>query len=313
MEYVGYAEPGWSAPDPGRRGRREFVAFGSGMRASSRGMNVNMACDRRDQGDHPKPEVSGRGEARRARNSLWTPSNAQSSPARRVALPQILLANGPLCFTSSSSAPEIPPNTGNAIRLAACTGALSSLRAVDFLPGAPLRRAGLDYHYLAHVTVHRDLDDAFLHIGPTRRVYAFATSATTPMFVTSAVTSGGSRWGLVRTFSPDLRSPSAVPDPDVGGTPLAQSVELRRPRDLRSLRQAWLSNSMLKLLAGMPSVGQVNVASPRHVSFADVLRVKEFRGLPASSPRCDQLAGSRFRFWSSTARTRRSRRRSSTP
>ena len=77
-------------------------------------------------------------------------------------------------------APEIPPNTGNAIRLAACTGAsLHLVEPLGFsLDDAPLRRAGLDYHDLAHVTVHRDLDDAFLHIGPTR-VYAFATSATT--------------------------------------------------------------------------------------------------------------------------------------
>jgi tRNA (cytidine/uridine-2'-O-)-methyltransferase len=77
-------------------------------------------------------------------------------------------------------APEIPPNTGNAIRLAACTGAwLHLVEPLGFsLDAAPLRRAGLDYHDLANVTVHADLDRALESIGATR-VYAFATSADT--------------------------------------------------------------------------------------------------------------------------------------
>ncbi|MCL2875581.1 MAG: tRNA (cytidine(34)-2'-O)-methyltransferase [Betaproteobacteria bacterium] len=54
--------------------------------------------------------------------------------------------------------PEIPPNTGNVIRLTANGGARLHLVApLGFdLSDRQLRRAGLDYHDLAHVTVHPD-------------------------------------------------------------------------------------------------------------------------------------------------------------
>lgn len=70
--------------------------------------------------------------------------------------------------------PCIPPNTGNAIRMVACTGAtLHLVEPLGFeLTDAHLRRAGLDYHDLARVVVHADLDAALAHIGPTR-VFAF--------------------------------------------------------------------------------------------------------------------------------------------
>ena len=76
--------------------------------------------------------------------------------------------------------PRIPPNTGNAIRLVAATGAhLHLVEPLGFdLDDAKLRRAGLDYHDLADVTVHPDLDSAWKAIEPTR-VFAFATTATT--------------------------------------------------------------------------------------------------------------------------------------
>ena len=53
--------------------------------------------------------------------------------------------------------PEIPGNTGNAIRLAAITGAeLHLVEPLGFdFSDAKLRRAGLDYHDLAVVTVHK--------------------------------------------------------------------------------------------------------------------------------------------------------------
>ena len=72
--------------------------------------------------------------------------------------------------------PEIPGNTGNAIRLAAVTGAhLHLVEPLGFdLSDAKLRRAGLDYHDLAHVTVHPTLADLWDHLGE-RRVIAFST------------------------------------------------------------------------------------------------------------------------------------------
>ena len=72
--------------------------------------------------------------------------------------------------------PEIPPNTGNAIRLCANTGAsLHLIRPLGFeLDDARLRRAGLDYHEYARVAVHDDLDACLTAIGMPR-VFAFST------------------------------------------------------------------------------------------------------------------------------------------
>jgi len=58
--------------------------------------------------------------------------------------------------------PEIPPNTGNIIRLAANTGAnLHLIKPLGFrLENAKLKRAGLDYHEWAHLQIHDDLAGA---------------------------------------------------------------------------------------------------------------------------------------------------------
>jgi len=70
--------------------------------------------------------------------------------------------------------PRIPGNTGSAIRLAAVTGSeLHLVEPLGFeLADAQLRRAGLDYHDLAVMTVHPDLDAAFEALLPAR-VFAF--------------------------------------------------------------------------------------------------------------------------------------------
>jgi tRNA (cytidine/uridine-2'-O-)-methyltransferase len=77
-------------------------------------------------------------------------------------------------------APEIPGNTGNAIRLAAITGAeLHLVEPLGFdFSDAKLRRAGLDYHDLAVVTVHKSINDAWRELQP-ERVYAFTSDGTT--------------------------------------------------------------------------------------------------------------------------------------
>ncbi|MBF6086987.1 tRNA (cytidine(34)-2'-O)-methyltransferase [Nocardia cyriacigeorgica] len=76
--------------------------------------------------------------------------------------------------------PCIPPNTGNAIRLAAGTGCeLHLVEPLGFDLSEPkLRRAGLDYHDLASVTVHPDLAAAWAALRP-ERVFAFTTQAST--------------------------------------------------------------------------------------------------------------------------------------
>nr|WP_067544222.1 tRNA (cytidine(34)-2'-O)-methyltransferase [Nocardia crassostreae] len=100
--------------------------------------------------------------------------------------------------------PRIPPNTGNAIRLAAGTGChLHLIEPLGFDLSEPkLRRAGLDYHDLASVTVHENLAAAWDAIEPGR-VFAF-TSAATPRNTDIAYRSGD-----VLLFGPE---PTGLPD-----------------------------------------------------------------------------------------------------
>ena len=74
--------------------------------------------------------------------------------------------------------PEIPPNTGNIIRLAANTGAqLHLIEPLGFdWEDKRLRRAGLDYHELARVTRHATLQ-AFRNTVAPERLWAFTTKA----------------------------------------------------------------------------------------------------------------------------------------
>jgi tRNA (cytidine/uridine-2'-O-)-methyltransferase len=76
--------------------------------------------------------------------------------------------------------PEIPPNTGNIIRLCANTGTrLHLVRPLGFtLEDRYLRRAGLDYHEMANVTEHASLD-ACLASLPCRRLFALSTRGRT--------------------------------------------------------------------------------------------------------------------------------------
>ena len=73
--------------------------------------------------------------------------------------------------------PEIPPNTGNVIRLAANTGArLHLVKPLGFsLDDKRLKRAGLDYHEYASLAVHESWDH-FARQMHGRRMLAFATS-----------------------------------------------------------------------------------------------------------------------------------------
>lgn len=74
--------------------------------------------------------------------------------------------------------PCIPPNTGNAIRMAAGAGCELHLAGpLGFDLSEPqLKRAGLDYHDLAHVEVHENLEAAYERLLPAR-VWAFTAHA----------------------------------------------------------------------------------------------------------------------------------------
>lgn len=75
--------------------------------------------------------------------------------------------------------PEIPPNTGNVMRLCANTGCrLHLVRPLGFeLEDRKLRRAGLDYREWASVQVHDTLEDFLADIQP-KHLYAVSTRGT---------------------------------------------------------------------------------------------------------------------------------------
>ncbi len=75
--------------------------------------------------------------------------------------------------------PEIPPNTGNIIRLASNTGCrLHLIKPLGFrLEDRELRRAGLDYHEYCDLQVHENIND-FIELTNGGRIWAFSTKGT---------------------------------------------------------------------------------------------------------------------------------------
>ncbi|MEP6907863.1 MAG: tRNA (cytidine(34)-2'-O)-methyltransferase [Pseudoxanthomonas sp.] len=129
--------------------------------------------------------------------------------------------------------PEIPPNTGNAIRLCANTGArLHLIKPLGFeLEDKQLRRAGLDYHEYATLQVHASLDAALATIAP-RRLFALSTRGTQrydqPRY----------QAGDALLFGPETRG---LPADVLEGLPTGQRLRLPMRPDNRSLN---LSNSI---------------------------------------------------------------------
>jgi tRNA (cytidine/uridine-2'-O-)-methyltransferase len=80
--------------------------------------------------------------------------------------------------------PEIPPNTGNVIRLAANTGcALHLIEPLGFsMDDKLLRRAGLDYHEYADVKRHASWEAFLAQEQPdASRLFAFTTRGSQPL------------------------------------------------------------------------------------------------------------------------------------
>ena len=86
--------------------------------------------------------------------------------------------------------PEIPPNAGNVIRLAANTGCrLHLVEPLGFsMDDRQLKRAGLDYHELATVSTHKDWPACRRSLSG-RRMFAFTTKAT-KLYTEAAYMSG---------------------------------------------------------------------------------------------------------------------------
>jgi tRNA (cytidine/uridine-2'-O-)-methyltransferase len=126
--------------------------------------------------------------------------------------------------------PEIPPNTGNVIRLCANSGArLHLIRPLGFdLDHAKLRRAGLDYHEFANVTVHDDLDAFIANVGPAR-LFALSTRGR------NLYTNAQFRADDAVLFGPETRG---LPQDVLDGLPPEQRLRLPMRPDNRSLNRS---------------------------------------------------------------------------
>lgn len=113
--------------------------------------------------------------------------------------------------------PEIPPNTGNVIRLCANAGAtLHLVEPLGFaLDDARMRRAGLDYHEFAEMRVHPSWDALLANTKPDpARLFALTTHGSSPfascrfqpgdMFVFGSETKGLAP-ALRESFPPEQR------------------------------------------------------------------------------------------------------------
>jgi tRNA (cytidine/uridine-2'-O-)-methyltransferase len=129
--------------------------------------------------------------------------------------------------------PEIPPNTGNVIRLCANTGAsLHLVEPLGFdLDDARLRRAGLDYHEFAAVRVHASLAACLAALGGPR-LFAFSTRGA-PRFDRVAYAEGDAL-----LFGPESRG---LPPEVLAEVPPAQRLALPMRSGQRSLN---LSNAV---------------------------------------------------------------------
>ena len=129
--------------------------------------------------------------------------------------------------------PEIPPNTGNTIRLAANAGArLHIVKPMGFtLRDKQLQRAGLDYHELASLTLHADWR-ACCEFFTGRRMFAVTTRAT------QRYDAPAYREGDVFLFGPETRG---LPGEVLAQFPPEQRIRLPMRVTNRSLN---LSNAV---------------------------------------------------------------------
>lgn len=133
--------------------------------------------------------------------------------------------------------PEIPPNTGNLIRLCANTGfRLHLIEPLGFvLDDKRLRRAGLDYHEWAAVRVHRDWA-GYLEAAAPERVFAVSTRGRTGYHEPSY------RPGDALVLGPETRG---LPQAMLDALPPAQRLRIPMRAESRSLN---LSNAAAVLV-----------------------------------------------------------------
>ncbi|MDU0967895.1 MAG: tRNA (cytidine(34)-2'-O)-methyltransferase [Actinomycetaceae bacterium] len=125
-------------------------------------------------------------------------------------------------------APCIPGNAGAAIRLSACTGSMLHLiEPLGFdMDDTKLKRAGLDYHDLAHVKVHPTLDDALAEVPGA--LYAFTGHSSTSFASISYADGDGLLFGPEPTGLPQevLDDPRVTAKVRIPMTPHRRSLNL---------------------------------------------------------------------------------------
>ncbi|MDO6524788.1 tRNA (uridine(34)/cytosine(34)/5-carboxymethylaminomethyluridine(34)-2'-O)-methyltransferase TrmL [Motilimonas sp. 1_MG-2023] len=129
--------------------------------------------------------------------------------------------------------PEIPPNTGNIIRLCANTGCkLHLIEPLGFdLDDKKVRRAGLDYHEMTHVTRHANYEDFLAYVG-NKRLFACTTKTTT--FHSDSEFKDGD----ILLFGPETRG---LPPEILDSLPVEQKLRIPMSPNSRSMN---LSNAV---------------------------------------------------------------------
>ncbi|MDK4679307.1 tRNA (uridine(34)/cytosine(34)/5-carboxymethylaminomethyluridine(34)-2'-O)-methyltransferase TrmL [Kingella negevensis] len=136
-------------------------------------------------------------------------------------------------FTVVLYQPEIPPNTGNIIRLCANTGCdLHLVKPLGFpLDSSKMKRAGLDYHEFSTLTVHENFEDCMAALAG-RRIFALTTKGKTrPDTVQFQA-------GDVFMFGPETRG---LPAEILGSLPENQKIRFPMMPNNRSMN---LSNTV---------------------------------------------------------------------
>ncbi|EGK07488.1 tRNA (uridine(34)/cytosine(34)/5-carboxymethylaminomethyluridine(34)-2'-O)-methyltransferase TrmL [Kingella kingae] len=136
-------------------------------------------------------------------------------------------------FTVVLYQPEIPPNTGNIIRLCANTGCdLHLVKPLGFpLDSSKMKRAGLDYHEFSQLTVHESWQDCWAALQG-KRIFALTTKGSTrPDQVAFQA-------GDVFLFGPETRG---LPTDILASLPSEQKIRFPMMPDNRSMN---LSNTV---------------------------------------------------------------------
>lgn len=146
--------------------------------------------------------------------------------------------------------PEIPPNTGNIIRLCANTGCqLHLIKPYGFdIDDKRLRRAGLDYHEFANVLEHDNIEAFFKKLDTNQRIFALTTKGDTNYAETNYQS------GDVFLFGPETRG-------------LPEDIRLQLPKE------QWLRIPMLKNSRSM------NLSNSVSVMVYEAWRQQGFGGL----------------------------------